>query len=96
MFLEVLAKKGLGVEVQFVGNLLNAHAGVSQQVLGLADDKILNPLGGVPASNLLDNGGEVFGCDVQLVCVELHAPFPFVAAGQGIEKMVSVFLLFIF
>ena len=76
MLFEVLSEEGLGGEIEFVGHLLDAEAGVFEERFGLEDDVFVDPLGGGSSGESAHERGHVFRCDVHAFGIETDAPFP--------------------
>ena len=93
MALEVFAEERLVGEIQVIGDLLNAHRGVFQQVLGFEHDVVVDPLDGRPAAGLADERRQVFGRQVQLSGVEAHRSLLRVVFAQNIHELAEILVV---
>ena len=93
MVLEVFPEKRLVGEIQVVGDLLDAHRGVFQQVLGFEHHIVVDPLHGRAPAGLADDRREVFGRQVQLFGIEPYRTLLHVVPGQHSHKLVEIFLV---
>ena len=88
--LEVLTHKGWVGEVQLVGNLLDRHIGVLEQVLDLENHKLVNPLMHALARVCAHHAREVLRRKVHLVGVELDAALDLVVLVEQVYELLEV------
>ena len=74
MGLEELIEDRLVGEVELVHDLLDGQVGILEHVLRLQDDEVVDPVRRRAPGGLLDEFGEVFRRQAQLVGVEGHSP----------------------
>ena len=93
MVLEVFPEKRLVGEIQVVGDLLDAHRGVFQQVFGFEHHIVVDPLHGRAPAGLADDRREVFGRQVQLAGIETDRTLLHVMPGQHPHELVEILLV---
>ena len=98
---EVFPEKRLGREIQLVGNLLDTHIGVFQQVFRFEYHIVVYPLCRRFARQFLDQRREIFGRDAQLFGIEGNASFLHVVLREQSDEspednLLTVFFIFVF
>lgn len=90
---KILPERGLVGEVQVVGDLLDAHRGVFQQVLGFDHDVVVDPLDRRPAADPADERRQVFWGQVQLFGIESDGAVPGVVFGEHAHEFVEILFI---
>ena len=82
---ELVEDAGAG-EVQLEDYLLDALAGVAQEVLGFQDHEGVNPVRTAAAGGVTDYLGQVLWSKAELVGLELHAALGAVELGDKLDE----------
>ena len=86
VFLEILEKERRIWKIQFVGDFLDTAVAVLQQLLGLQDNVLVNPIRCRLTAGFLHDFGEVLWRDAKLVSIKPYVSFPDVVPRDQVQE----------